>query len=162
VTELQNAFIKAQFAVDPARGDLLRHLQDQVNDVRQELYGQVAPDLGGLLHRLRTANAEAASIIDGTGSYSPDEIDRVFERVSALHSAARDVADCANYHRVRKLMSGLGRRRAIAAAVAACGIFVFAWATNPDRPAEPLRVQIEQPAVPASPAVPPPATGRPR
>jgi hypothetical protein len=142
--DLQDAVIEAQFAADPARGAQLRRLEEQVANLREELYGQVAPDLGTLQRRLREANEQACAAIADAGR-PLEEVERAFSRVRLLRDAAREVADYANYHRVRELFTGTRRRRSVAAGVAALGIAAFAWASNPGTPDE-LVVKFGQPA----------------
>ncbi len=144
LTDLQDAFINAQLTTDPARGAELRRLEDRVKNLREELYRQAAPDLGTLQRRLREANTVSATIVENSVTYSQQEIDQASERVRVLRAAAQEVADYANYDRIRTLTSELRRKRSAVAGAAAAGIVVFAWATNPASPNKPVKVQIER------------------
>ncbi len=147
VTEIQDAVIEGELAVDD-RSVRLRRLGEQIANLREELYAHVAPDLGTLLRRLREANARTEAIIAGEAA-SMDEVEHTFGRVRLLQDTAQDVADCANYFQTRDLVLGMRLKRFIAAALAAVGIVVFAWAGNPEQHVKPTTVRIDRSA-PAS------------
>jgi len=106
----------------------------KIDDVRDELYGHVAPSVATLHASLREANALAALV--GTPQ-SPADPEAVMARAERLRAAAREVVDYANYERTRRLFAGIKRRLGLGAIAVVVCVSVFAYATNPPRPSTP-------------------------
>jgi hypothetical protein len=122
----------------------IRSLLYQVNYAKHELYGHVAPSIAQLNRRLREANKYAAQVAFGEVQLTgPDQDqDKVFGRIHELRNAARDVVECANYHRTRQQFNSLSRRLRWAVVLVLLSVLVFTYATNPPPKTEPVKVQL--------------------
>ena len=120
----------------------IRSLLYQVNYAKQELYGHVAPSIAQLHRRLREANKYAAQIAGGEVQLTGPDQDKVFGMVHELRNAARDVVECANYHRTRQHFNDLSKRLRWAVVLVLLSVLVFTYATNPPPKTEPVKVQL--------------------
>jgi len=121
----------------------LRTLLEKVDAVREELYGHVARTIPKLHMRLRLANEAAAGITAGESKVNQEEQERIFAMVEELRNAARAVVECANYHRTRQRFRRLMKRLALAGAIIALSVLLFAYATNPPTDSEgPIKVEV--------------------
>jgi hypothetical protein len=118
----------------------IRNLLDKVDYAREELYGHVARSIPQLHHQLRIANEYAAEVAAGKIHLTWPDQDKVFRKVHELHNAARNVVECANYHRTRQHFNNLRKRLKWAVVVVLLSVLVFAYVTNPPKN-EPVRVQ---------------------
>ncbi|GGZ27710.1 hypothetical protein [Streptomyces poonensis] len=123
---------------------------ERIEDNRHELYGHAAPDLPGLHRRLREADEKIHTAAD------PASREAAVRRAAELRSAAREVVQCANYYATLDLYRRMKTRLTWAALVAAVAIGVFAYASSPPKPQDPVDVRIHL-AAPAGRCPPPPA-----
>jgi hypothetical protein len=135
---------------DAVRGDSigsakLRDLQDLLKKIdlaREELYGHVARTIAELHRQLRSTNETAAKVAGGEVQLTRHDQDKLFARVQELRNAARDVVECANYHRTRQHFNALQKRLRWGVLIVAVSGLVFAYATNPPPKSEPVKVQV--------------------
>jgi hypothetical protein len=120
----------------------VRSLLYQVDYAKHELYGHVAPSIAQLNRRLREANKYAAQVAGGEVQLTGPDQDKVFGMIHELRNAARDVVECANYHRTRQHFNDLSKRLRWAVALVLLSVLVFTYATNPPPKTEPVKVQL--------------------
>jgi hypothetical protein len=122
------------------RRDLTKIL-DEIEYAQEELYGHVARSIPELHRHLREANEHTAKVAANQIELTLPDQEKVFGKAQELRNAARDVVECANYHRTRQQFNDLKGRLWVAVAVVALCLVVFAYATNPPAKSEPVRVQ---------------------
>jgi hypothetical protein len=123
-----------------ARKATLEQLRTRIEDAAEELYAHVAGSIAELHKTLREANEAARKSVTLSASQQQDALALARE----LRAVAKEVADCANYHRTVMLFRNLKKSLAGAAVIAALGAIVFAYAITPEKPPEPLKVQIQR------------------
>jgi hypothetical protein len=142
--------------------DLSAVLQE-VEDAQEELYGHMARSIPDLHRHLHEANEEAAKIAANEVQLTWPDQGKVFEKVYELHSAARDVVECANYHRTRQQFDDLKGRLWLAVAIVTLCVLVFAAVTHLPPKSQLVKVEFASTtSAPAAPTTSAPAATRPR
>jgi hypothetical protein len=134
-----------RFAMHPERAKKEQHKLNnvikQVEAAKEELYGHVAGSIPELHRHLRIANEEAAKIASNEVQLTWPDQGKVFEKVFELRNAARDVVECANYHRTRQQFDELKGRLWLAVATVTLCVLVFAYVTNLPPTSELVKVE---------------------
>jgi hypothetical protein len=134
-----------RFAMEPERARKeqleLSNVIKEVEDAKEELYGHVARSLPELHRHLREANEEAAKIAANEVQLTWPNQGKAFEKVYELRNAARDVVECANYHRTRQQFDELKGRLWVAVAAITLCVLVFSYVTDLPPTSESVKVE---------------------
>jgi hypothetical protein len=109
---------------DKQRGEALERIYTEIQDYRDELYGDVAESVADLYAQLQKANEAARR-----WPLSPRA-----RKSGPLKNAADAVVQYANYSYTRGNFEALRGQLARAAAVTVAGVLIFAYAANPPAP----------------------------
>jgi hypothetical protein len=130
-----------QIKVSSERKSLLEDIRTRVERNRQELFGSVADSIPALHRALRQSNVESRKLADSETAPSAHAV-WAAAWAHTVRNTAMVVTDYANYYRTLTLLKKIKRRLAIAGAVAAVAVAIFAYATNPEAPKAPTKVEI--------------------
>jgi hypothetical protein len=113
-------------------------IRDELNHSRHELYGYAAPDIEQLHRSLREADEEIWRTQPASENHA-----EATRRAAMIRRAAREAVQYANYHYTLDLFRAMRAKIAIAALVVAVSAGTFAYATNPPKKDEPVKVRVE-------------------